>query len=151
MLDFCNYLAAKTAIVLAPCICNILFVAQIKVPQGGIICVTISFYKYTKKWSFCNVYLSMSQQKQFSPMQIHKRTATNKTNLHNCLLSGCVSVYELKNHSLISLSASKSVMVIRLRTTSSSVVWVSLGQSIKNYSMPTILLAHALGCAEKIR
>jgi hypothetical protein len=49
-----------------------------------------------KKWSFCNVYFSMSQQNQFSPMRIHKRTATNKINLCTHLLRICVIVYKLK-------------------------------------------------------
>jgi hypothetical protein len=38
----------------------------------------------------------MSQQNQFSPTQIHKRTATIKVNLRTRLLRVCVFVYELK-------------------------------------------------------
>jgi hypothetical protein len=74
------------------------FVAQIKVPRVGIICATkknLQIHKL-KKWSFCNVYLSMSQQKQCSPMQIHKRTAMNKLKLRTRILHSCVFVYELK-------------------------------------------------------
>jgi hypothetical protein len=37
---FLQLFGGKTVIFLAPCICEILFVAQIKIPRGGIICAT---------------------------------------------------------------------------------------------------------------
>jgi hypothetical protein len=39
-IEFLQLSGSKTAIFLAPCICKVLFVAQIKVPRGGIICAT---------------------------------------------------------------------------------------------------------------
>jgi hypothetical protein len=110
--DFCKYLAAKKRFFIIRVFVNNYLCTNKSSTWRDYLCTDNFLRIQGKNGHFVMCIRIPSQQKQYSPTRIRKRTATNKNNLRNPLLGICVSICELKKSQPMAVISLENIQII---------------------------------------